>query len=166
MSGAAPKPETSHGFGHEPDQSRVGVLVWMAVGLLVAVALAVGAAWLVFQVLSAGAPSGDQTVREFDAGTAAHWNDPPGDLARVRATEEARLQSLEWIDRVEGIARIPIGDAMRLVAEGKRVNGVAKAGANDSEGTSSQAQEKTEDGETERANGNDGNESQPEPEGS
>jgi len=126
MSGTTPKPEAPHGFGHEPDHSRVGVLVWMAVGLLVAVALAVGAAWLVFQVLGAGAPSGDQTVREFDAGTAAHWNDPPGDLARVRTSEEARLQSLEWVDREQGIARIPIADAMRFVAEGKRVNGSSK----------------------------------------
>ncbi|MEK0083956.1 hypothetical protein [Benzoatithermus flavus] len=41
---------------------------------------------------------------------------PASDLAAFRAHEEAELHRLGWVDRQAGRARIPIEDAMRLLA--------------------------------------------------
>ncbi|MGN6470454.1 MAG: hypothetical protein ACTHLC_12820 [Rhizobiaceae bacterium] len=41
---------------------------------------------------------------------------PAQDLARHRAEEEKSLHTLGWVDRGKGIARIPIEDAMQIVA--------------------------------------------------
>ena len=42
---------------------------------------------------------------------------PGEDLATYRAREAAILESYGWVDRDAGIARIPIGQAMRLLIE-------------------------------------------------
>jgi hypothetical protein len=42
---------------------------------------------------------------------------PTGDLARLRAVEQRRLDGLGWVDRPAGIAHIPIDRAERLMAE-------------------------------------------------
>ena len=39
------------------------------------------------------------------------------DLARLRDTETARLESYGWVDRERGITRIPIERAMKLLTE-------------------------------------------------
>ncbi|MGX2040422.1 hypothetical protein ACWJKU_09865 [Methylocaldum sp. MU1018] len=41
---------------------------------------------------------------------------PALDLQALRAREERLLRSTEWIDRSAGIARIPVEDAMTLIA--------------------------------------------------
>ncbi|MCS6926547.1 MAG: hypothetical protein NZ578_11670 [Candidatus Binatia bacterium] len=43
--------------------------------------------------------------------------DPPADLRRLRAAEDAVLQSYGWVDRDAGIVRIPIDRAIALLAE-------------------------------------------------
>jgi hypothetical protein len=53
-------------------------------------------------------------------------SNPPLDLERMRAEEKTRLETYGWVNREQGIARIPIERAMDLViergllAEGKR----------------------------------------------
>ncbi|MCG5239727.1 hypothetical protein ACIU1J_05795 [Azospirillum doebereinerae] len=42
--------------------------------------------------------------------------DEAADLARLRAAEDAELHRLAWVDRKAGLARIPIEDAMDLLA--------------------------------------------------
>jgi hypothetical protein len=42
---------------------------------------------------------------------------PRSDLERLRADDQARLESYGWADRQGGIVRIPIEQAMRLLAE-------------------------------------------------
>lgn len=42
--------------------------------------------------------------------------DPAADLARFRAEKEALLQGYAWVDRSHGIVRIPVEDAMRIIA--------------------------------------------------
>jgi hypothetical protein len=42
---------------------------------------------------------------------------PAETLTAVRRHEQQLLESLGWVDRAHGIARIPIEDAMRLLAE-------------------------------------------------
>ena len=41
---------------------------------------------------------------------------PKADLARFRQEQQKTLDGYAWVDRDQGIARIPIGEAMRLVA--------------------------------------------------
>lgn len=44
-------------------------------------------------------------------------SDPAADLARFRTAEQQRLESYGWVDRQKGIVHIPIGQAMREIAE-------------------------------------------------
>ena len=41
---------------------------------------------------------------------------PADDLAKVRAEEKATLESYGWVDRDAGVVRIPISEAMKLIA--------------------------------------------------
>ena len=43
--------------------------------------------------------------------------DPAADLAAYRAAQTTRLTETRWVDRDAGLARIPIEDAMRLLAD-------------------------------------------------
>ncbi len=43
--------------------------------------------------------------------------EPFGDLAALRAEEDAVLGSYGWVSREAGVVRIPIDEAMRIVAE-------------------------------------------------
>ena len=45
---------------------------------------------------------------------------PQEDRARYFSEKEKQLGEYGWIDRGRGIARIPIEEAMKLVAEGRR----------------------------------------------
>jgi hypothetical protein len=83
-------------------------------------------------------------------GLLGHWRMPPGgqaanvravlavprpvlqaapqqDLAQYRQAQQQRLDSLGWVDRAAGVARIPIGDAMDLMASGHAMPGRAAA---------------------------------------
>ncbi|MEW5983821.1 MAG: hypothetical protein AB1806_15830 [Acidobacteriota bacterium] len=42
---------------------------------------------------------------------------PAGDMARLRADQDAVLRSYGWVDRQGGVVRIPIDVAMRLVLD-------------------------------------------------
>ena len=42
---------------------------------------------------------------------------PELDLAAFRAQEDAILESYAWVDKERGIVRIPVAEAMRIVAE-------------------------------------------------
>lgn len=48
--------------------------------------------------------------------TPALSTSPHQDLASIRSEEDAELNRLVWVDRKAGIVRIPIDDAMKLVA--------------------------------------------------
>jgi hypothetical protein len=42
---------------------------------------------------------------------------PFKDIAALRAEEQAVLESYGWVDEKAGIARIPVAEAMKIVAE-------------------------------------------------
>ena len=54
-----------------------------------------------------------------------NWSDPPADLARLRAEEDARLHGYALVDPARGVVRIPIERAMELVAAEERSAGGA-----------------------------------------
>jgi hypothetical protein len=43
--------------------------------------------------------------------------DPGADLGRLRRAEEKTLSTYGWIDRQQGVARVPIDQAIKLLAE-------------------------------------------------
>jgi hypothetical protein len=103
---------------HEADtmDGRRIVIVAIALCVLIAACIA-GAGWLTHAMAHryarpvyhepAGLPQTDGPPLEPD---------PAATLARFRAEKQALLQSYAWVDRPHGIARMPIEDAMRIVA--------------------------------------------------
>ena len=43
--------------------------------------------------------------------------DPRQDLQNLRSAEDAMLTSYGWVDKSAGVARIPVGEAMKLVVK-------------------------------------------------
>ncbi|KMO31956.1 hypothetical protein VQ02_24860 [Methylobacterium variabile] len=55
-----------------------------------------------------------EPARTFDG--PALQRDPQADLARLLADQRRRLETYAWVDRAHGIARMPVTEAMRLLA--------------------------------------------------
>lgn len=88
----------------------IGLLAGIAVSLI---ALAAGGLLLVFPHAVQDQPKALTTP--MPAPTLQ--TDPAADMRAYRAEAERRLHSYGWVDRDRGIARVPIEDAMRHVAE-------------------------------------------------
>lgn len=50
-------------------------------------------------------------------GVTGHANDPQQDLREMRSNTEKDLNSYGWVDEKNGIARIPIQEAMKIIAQ-------------------------------------------------
>jgi len=89
-------------------------LLLFGAGLLVFLALAAIALKLIFNttpywpLTDAGADSSETNPML--------QREPATDLAAFRKQEDAELETLGWVDRNAGIARIPIQDAMKLIS--------------------------------------------------
>lgn len=81
--------------------SLMGVLAWLSATV-----------WEVHREQTAGTFEGERRVTEGPAPQAA----PAEDLAALKERAETRLGSYGWVDREQGIAHIPLADAMRLKA--------------------------------------------------
>lgn len=88
----------------EPRDVASGRIYFAGGALLLALALALIALWLVFSGQSSGPAVG--LARP----------DPAAELAGFEAREEGKLNTLAWIDRKAGTARIPVSLAMTLIA--------------------------------------------------
>ena len=91
-------------------------IVWSGIAIAATVAgvvLAVmGLLWL------AGVPPGGDRFRDVDAAgrePSGLYAAPQPELARLRKEKDGRLHSFGWVDRAQGIAHIPIEDAMDLL---------------------------------------------------
>jgi hypothetical protein len=87
-------------------------VVWIALGFLVAVGISVLALLAYFHATVRGGLATSPRVfpgPELQA-------DPRGNLRQLQLQQNAQLQGYAWTDRERGIARIPIEDAMALVA--------------------------------------------------
>jgi len=79
--------------------------IWLAgLCLLAMLAVALGALWLIFAPQASGPAIGFARP------------DPAVDLAQFEASETRKLTSLGWSNRAAGLARIPIADAMSIMA--------------------------------------------------
>lgn len=86
--------------------------VGVTVALIVVLTLFVRAYWLLPQVATTLIQ--DQIVSRPEPSL---QSDPGRDLEMHLAEKRQRLNSFDWVAREEGVARIPIDEAMRLLAE-------------------------------------------------
>jgi hypothetical protein len=104
-------------------------LIGAIVTFFVVVAITGAAAWVLVKRWAEGGPvqAPPPPSHNVPAAGPALQIAPPRDLEALRAREERLLHGAEWIDRNVGIARIPIEQAMSLLA--KRAGGRANSAA-------------------------------------
>ena len=101
---------------------------WFGVGILVVMVVTAFATKPLYDLL-VGRGNETQAPAAYvaaDADASASLLEPPGprlqvrpeiELAAFRAQEDAILSSYAWVDKEQGIVRIPVEEAMRLVVE-------------------------------------------------
>lgn len=110
--------------GWEKRDASVGGLLAAAavVALLIAAPMLV-LSW--FDRRETGVVEDAQTLEAAANPSVIHWSEARELLQARRALAIERLSDMSWVDRDAGIARIPIEEAMRLIAR----QGSAPAGA-------------------------------------
>jgi len=102
------------------DDFNVRAVLWIGVAIVVMLALATlgaYAAWHVWAATSAhDAPNASRGFGDFAIAGPTLQSAPQADRAAFMADKARLLHSHEWIDPAAGIARIPIDDAMRILA--------------------------------------------------
>jgi hypothetical protein len=115
---------------YEPTDVRVGGVFAFAVGLLLfGAGIIVAVAWM-FDVFHERAQSHDAPTSVMAARQRLRLprdvdripppvlqQDEVGDLERLRAAEEDRLNGSGWVDSKGGVVRIPVAEAMRRFAD-------------------------------------------------
>jgi hypothetical protein len=106
--------------GHEPIGANVRAIAQTGAGLVVVVVIAfVITAGLMkyyaaLDTTSHGAPASEQAPRS--PGIPELNPKQPVELRDVREREQRMLEGYRWIDRAAGVARIPISEAMKIIA--------------------------------------------------
>jgi hypothetical protein len=96
---------------------NVRTIVWSGVALGGAVVLAVLGVFMLLRVW-AMPPQGERLQGASVAAPGARLQSAPQpELAQERAAKQDRLDSIGWVDEANGIAHIPIADAMDLLAQ-------------------------------------------------
>lgn len=99
----------------EPSDMRVAVIAAVAAGVLLYVTLA---PFILTRIYHPALRDVSRTLTIKPPQPELQLN-PANDLVKFRAQEEQQLNSYGWVDRDEGIAHIPIAQAMQdLVARG------------------------------------------------
>lgn len=99
---------------------HVAGIVWGGIAIAAGIMLVIIAAWFLWQRW--GAPSGAKPFGGPDAGNVpqaalpALQSAPQLDRAHYFDEKRKLTESWEWIDRQRGIARIPVEEAMRIMA--------------------------------------------------
>ncbi len=110
------------GTGYEPSDADPKPIVWFGVALAAMLVVTIAAmAWMFDyftarekQLDTSGSPLAD--TREIPKAPQLQVT-PASDLTRLRAREQARLDSYGWVDRQQGLVHIPIERAMEMLAE-------------------------------------------------
>ncbi|HEY4192438.1 MAG TPA: hypothetical protein VGM46_07305 [Mesorhizobium sp.] len=89
-------------------------LVVFGIGLVVFLALSAAALKLIFNTTPYW-PLANVETNDSEVSPAPQLS-PATDLAAFRKQEDQELGKLAWVDRKAGIARVPIADAMKLIA--------------------------------------------------
>jgi hypothetical protein len=117
-------PESLPAGGHERRDIRVGTVLGWSVGLVGLVLFTVVTMWLLVQGLRSRqehlSPPASPLAGSYgpsEPPAPRLQTDPRGDIARLRAREQAQLDGYGWIDRGAGTVHIPIDRAMELFVQ-------------------------------------------------
>jgi hypothetical protein len=106
--------------GYEPRDASIRGVLWVALAIVVAVALGMAVLAIVVRLLETAnerpalSPLERTEVVPPEPRLEVH---PARTLAEIRRREEGLLETFAWIDREAGIARIPIEEAMAVLAK-------------------------------------------------
>jgi hypothetical protein len=106
--------------GHEIFDFDVRYLGWFSVGLVILlIATATAAFFLLGGFRVSDAVLAKQSTEGSATGSfATLQNTPQDDLRSYRRSKAAELEGYHWVDRGNGVVRIPIERAMELIAAG------------------------------------------------
>lgn len=106
---------------HQPDGIHARGVLWGGAAIVLGIVLAALASWLLWRWWNApaGPNSGDLPAPASPPLQSA----PQPERAAYFAEKRKLLESWEWIDRQNGIARIPVEEAMRIMAARGAGNG-------------------------------------------
>ena len=116
----APVNPSAERLGYEPSDANVKGVLAIALTVVVTVGLfaaALGGLIGLFRTETEAPPTGPLARVEIAPPPPRLDAHPERTLAEVRKRETAALEGYAWIDHDAGIARIPIEQAMRLLAE-------------------------------------------------
>lgn len=97
----------------EPPSIATGVVMSIVAAFLVVVAIAMA---LIFFYLKTGAPNALKQATEHAFPEPALQKSPHDDLKKFELQQRMALSGYGWVDRSKNIARIPIDEAMRIIA--------------------------------------------------
>ena len=97
----------------QPPDVATGVVLMAVAGFLAFIALTMT---VLFFYLRTGAPGAFRQATERHFPEPALQKKPQADLKRFELEQRMSLSGYGWIDRSRGIARIPIEEAMRIIA--------------------------------------------------
>ncbi len=104
---------------HQPAGISVRGVVWGGAAIVSAILLAAAASYLLWQQWSAPDGTSDSSPnakRLPQVAPPVLQAAPQDDRARYFAEKRRLLDSWEWIDREHGVVRIPIQEAMQIMA--------------------------------------------------
>jgi hypothetical protein len=92
-------------------------IVWVGLAILAAVAIVIGSVFLLLRLWNAS-PGADRVRLPYDIVVPGPMvqSAPQLDLRAYRAEKQRLVESAAWLDAQRGIARIPVADAMALLA--------------------------------------------------
>jgi len=122
-------PPTNADVSFESSDINVGTILAYIFYLAVSVIIAFAASIFIFRFTTKMAADSDTPMAPVHRGVGStmppepmlqgipgHETDPQLDLRTKREADEAANEKLEWVDKQAGIARIPVDDAMKIIA--------------------------------------------------
>jgi hypothetical protein len=106
-------PET--GQVSDPQDISVRAIGWGALAILGGILFALGVSYAAWRALDAD-PGPNRGTGGAQAPAPQLLAAPQPDKARYFAEKERAISGYGWVDRQAGIARIPVGEAMQLMA--------------------------------------------------
>jgi hypothetical protein len=125
--------------GYEPDATSLrGVMIFLiALMVMLAVSHGVVLGLLGLYAATVQRPMQEEPPREpVPRRDVLHWANPPADYAWFQQRWDQRLNSYRWVDRQQGVAAIPIDEAMRLIVSDATPPATQPTQANPNEGVS------------------------------
>jgi hypothetical protein len=110
--------------GHETSDVYLGGVFAFALGLLVTLVIVHLLTWMLFAVLAKRETA--HALPQYPLASGLEDRLPPEprlqtnpreDMRQLRTAEDAVLNSYGWVDKSQGVARIPIDEAMKLTVQ-------------------------------------------------